>query len=280
MARARNIKPALFKNEILGVAEPLYTLLFEGLWMLADREGRLEDRPLRIRGEIFPYREGLDIDGMLDWLQSNGFIRRYEACGKRCILVVEFGKHQNPHKNEVDSVLPAPEQIGANSENIRSAPAYPLLLIPDTGTTDPLIPDTGSMEYLAPAAAQRPFAKPAKTLKAMDLVAEGVDPRHAADWLKVRKDKRAPLTETAWDNVKAEATKAGITTAEAVRISAANSWQGFKAEWMDKSNGARSSLPFSPPNRQEVLEHRNRVAATDWAERKQREFEEASHAAQ
>ncbi len=69
MARARNIKPGLFKNEILGVAEPIYTLLFEGLWLLADREGRLEDRPLRIKAEIFPYREGLDLVSMLGWLE-------------------------------------------------------------------------------------------------------------------------------------------------------------------------------------------------------------------
>ena len=48
MARARNIKPALFKNEVLGVADPIATLLFIGLWTLADRRGILEDRPLQI----------------------------------------------------------------------------------------------------------------------------------------------------------------------------------------------------------------------------------------
>ena len=118
MARARNIKPGLFKNEILGVADPIYTLLFEGLWVLADREGRIEDRPLRIKAEIFPYREGLNIDEMLNWLQTNGFIRRYEARGKKCIVVCEFVKHQNPHKNESDSELPAPEGEGSNAEEI------------------------------------------------------------------------------------------------------------------------------------------------------------------
>jgi hypothetical protein len=42
--RARSIKPGICDNEILGTADPLYTLLFERLWMMADREGRLEDR--------------------------------------------------------------------------------------------------------------------------------------------------------------------------------------------------------------------------------------------
>jgi len=148
MARARNIKPGFFKNEILGVADPLYSLLFEGLWVLADRAGRLEDRPLRIKGEVFPYRDGLDMDAMLNWLQENGFIQRYTSHGKKCILVTEFVKHQNPHKNETESELPAPESkqtkpeiIGTTSETIGSTRADSLStdsLIPDSPTTDSL----------------------------------------------------------------------------------------------------------------------------------------------
>lgn len=135
MARARNLKPGLLKNEVLGVADPLLTILFEGLWLLADREGRLEDRPLRIKAEVLPYRDGIDMDAMLDWLQTNGFILRYEVQGKRYILVTEFVKHQNPHKNEPESSIPAPERIGMTSENIGSTPA-------DSLSTDSLIPDS------------------------------------------------------------------------------------------------------------------------------------------
>ena len=50
----------------------------------------------------------------------------------------------------------------------------------------------------------------------------------------MRSAKRAPLTSTAWDDVKAEAVKAGITPADAVKVSATNSWQGFKATWYAK----------------------------------------------
>lgn len=144
MARARNIKPALFKNEILGVADPLYSLLFEGLWVLADRGGKLEDRPLRIKGEVFPYRDGLDMDAMLNWLQDSGFIRRYQADGKKYILVLEFVKHQNPHKNEAESEIPDPEEIGTTSEIIGSTRAEPLSS--DSGFLNPdsLIADTGA----------------------------------------------------------------------------------------------------------------------------------------
>lgn len=106
MARSRNIKPALFNNEILGVSDPLYTLLFQSLWLIADREGRLEDRPLRIKVEAFPYRENINVDAMLQWLTEKGFIIRYAYGENRYIQVVNFAKHQNPHKNEKESIIP------------------------------------------------------------------------------------------------------------------------------------------------------------------------------
>lgn len=76
--------------------------------------------------------------------------------------------------------------------------------------------------------------KAKRALGVRELVAEGVERQHALDWLKVRKEKKAPLTPTAWDDVKDEAKKAGITPAEAVKVSATNSWQGFKATWYAK----------------------------------------------
>lgn len=146
MARARNIKPALFKNEVLGVADPLYTLCFEGLWLLADRAGRLEDRPLRIRAELFPYRDGLNIENILDWLQSNGFISRYQYGNNRYIQITNFSKHQNPHKNESPSEIPEKSDscdtsdfIGTASDSNGSAPADSLSL--DSLSLDSLIPD-------------------------------------------------------------------------------------------------------------------------------------------
>jgi hypothetical protein len=148
MARARNIKPALFKNEVLGVADPLLTLLFEGLWVLADRAGRLEDRPLRIRGEVFPYRDGLDVSGMLDWLQEAGFITRYKVAGASYIQVLNFEKHQNPHKNEPVSSLPGPDGSVPTAANSGITSAK-IGTTPDSaGTTraDSLSSDSGSLK--------------------------------------------------------------------------------------------------------------------------------------
>lgn len=106
MARSRNIKPDLFKNELLGDADPLLTILFTGLWCLADREGKLLDRPKRIKAEIFPYRDLPCINGYLTELQRLGFIDRYSVGNLAIIKVLEFNKHQSPHKTEKASELP------------------------------------------------------------------------------------------------------------------------------------------------------------------------------
>jgi uncharacterized phage protein (TIGR02220 family) len=107
VARARNLKPSFFTNDILAEIDPLGRLLFQGLWCLADRAGRLEDRPKKIKAELLPY-DDCDVEILLDALHSNGFILRYEAGGKRFIQVLAFTKHQNPHVKEAASTIPAP----------------------------------------------------------------------------------------------------------------------------------------------------------------------------
>lgn len=76
-----------------------------------------------------------------------------------------------------------------------------------------------------------PPAKPPRFEPLSALLALGVDAQVAADWLAVRKAKRAALTQTALDDVVTEAHKAGISVAQAVRICAARGWQGFRASW-------------------------------------------------
>lgn len=105
--RTRNLKPNFFKNDILGSLNPLARLLFSGLWCLADREGRLEDRPLRIKAEILPF-DDCDVDSLLSLLHENGFITRYEAEGKKYIDIPRFTYHQNPHHREAASEIPPP----------------------------------------------------------------------------------------------------------------------------------------------------------------------------
>lgn len=108
MARVRNLKPGFFANEQLADCCPLARLLFQGLWLHADRDGRLEDRPRRLKAEILPYDQ-CDVDTLLSELERGGFIARYVAEETHCIQVLNFAKHQNPHPKEPASSLPAME---------------------------------------------------------------------------------------------------------------------------------------------------------------------------
>lgn len=105
MARARNIKPGLFSNELLVELPAFDRLAFIGLWCLADREGRLEDRVKRIKIELFPC-DDYDVDTGLSRLAAAGFISRYQVAGFSVIEIINFQKHQSPHGTEKDSSLP------------------------------------------------------------------------------------------------------------------------------------------------------------------------------
>lgn len=110
MARIRSIKPPFFTNEKIADLPPLVRILFIGLWTEADREGRLEDRPRRLKTAILPY-DAIDVNGALDQLADADFIERYEADGQRCIQITKFLKHQRPHHKEPPSELPPPPDL-------------------------------------------------------------------------------------------------------------------------------------------------------------------------
>lgn len=119
--RARNIKPGFFKNELLVELPFEYRLLFIGLWTLADREGRLEDRPTKIKMALFP-ADSVDVEAGLQALHDHRFILRYEVGGKPFIAISAWGKHQNPHYKEVPSAIPAPGSSPVHEPNASGSP--------------------------------------------------------------------------------------------------------------------------------------------------------------
>jgi len=145
MARSRNIKPGYFMNEDLAALGMAAQLLFAGIWTIADREGRFEDRPARIKAQILPYYD-VDVDELLNLLAENPinddkFIIRYTVNGRKYIQITKFSGHQNPHKNEAPSIIPpyseeAPEKHSTSTvqeqETHSTNPADSLNLVTDS----------------------------------------------------------------------------------------------------------------------------------------------------
>ena len=111
MPRIRLLSPKIFKDDDLSECSLYARWLFAGLPTIADREGRLEDRPRVIKSELLPY-DDVDVDALLDELAGKranspgSFIRRYEVDGRRYIEICNFLKYQTPHHRECESVIP------------------------------------------------------------------------------------------------------------------------------------------------------------------------------
>jgi hypothetical protein len=97
----------------------------------------------------------------------------------------------------------------------------------------PTVPQSVSVSVSGTGTGEKPAASPSGTLGVAELSQEGVNAQHAADWLKARKVKSLPLTLTAWDRFKAQASKAGMDPPKAVEYCAGRGWAGFYADRVD-----------------------------------------------
>ncbi len=294
MARARNIKPGFFRNADLAELSVEARLLFVGLWTIADREGRLEDRPKQIKMEIYP-ADSFDIGELLSELAGTDMLERYEVGGKKFIQIVNFTKHQNPHKDERDSAIPPPrgstsaeDEDGEHHASTVQAPCEhhastvqapcehhastvqtllipdSLLLIPERGILNPETNAAPAASSEVQARGRAPAAVAADRFDAAEfLIKHGADPQTAADYLTLRKAKKAASTRTALQSVVDEAGKAGALVQDVLTTCCARGWAGFKAGWTDQQAraGPRQSVHDQRKETLDELTGRNRHAA-------------------
>lgn len=225
MARARNIKPGFFQNDTLAECSVWARLLFAGLWTLADRDGKLEDRPVRIKAALLPY-DNQNVDKLLSELHNRGFIYRYSANGCKSILIINFRKHQNPHSKEPASTIPDPDgppcldrqepgktgaRTGLEPEPHGSGPADSLNLIPPSLNPHPDSLKPGSGTGTEPL----PFSSSA--------FAEAW-----ARWTQHRRETRKPVTPTSARQQFKKLAEIGEARAiQAIDHSIANGYQGI-----------------------------------------------------
>jgi hypothetical protein len=184
VARARNIKPGFYKNEDLAECSVWARLIFPGLWMLADREGRLEDRPKRIKGDLLPY-DAVEIGPLIDELERYGFLVRYQNEDGRFIQITKFKDHQTPHYSEKHSVIKPPD---FQESRPHDEPDKPSAAPENSGNTtalrggrNPLNPESGFLnpDSLNPDVrkdARTPGSEAAIRMKAAGL--QAVNPSH------------------------------------------------------------------------------------------------------
>lgn len=77
---------------------------------------------------------------------------------------------------------------------------------------------------------------------------DGVPDQVWADFLSLRKAKKAPLTSTALEGIAREAAKAGRTLGDVLALCCTRGWQGFRADWLTDTKSASPTRPakFDP----------------------------------
>lgn len=112
--RIRTIKPELFRDQKLQRRPRDERLLFIGIFTHADDFGRIEGDVALIRSVVFPCDADISVkrvDGWLNNLADDGFIRRYTINGQPFIDLPKWERHQRvdrptespiPHYDERD----------------------------------------------------------------------------------------------------------------------------------------------------------------------------------
>lgn len=232
MARARNIKPQFFTNDELSELPPLARLLFIGLWTIADFKGCFEYKPKRLKVQLLPY-DDCDIEQLVSALDKSRFISIYSVQGQTFGKVLNFNKHQNPHKNEKEKGSDIPDIYQNDAENVMfSENLEDIAINHDQNGSDPadslnLIPDSCSPITDTPVSVSPKFVFKSELKKL------GVSEEQASEFMQVRKAKKAVNTKNAFEMLIAESQKANLSLDQAIDycLKRQNPWGAFKAAW-------------------------------------------------
>jgi hypothetical protein len=190
----------------------------------------------------------------------------------------------NPTLVSIEGEARTESEQGLKGERVSApcaqAPTFPPLDEPVVPVVKNPAPVAVAMEAVK-AAAPQPTAKPkaatattktpaTKTAVAAVACPSDVPAEVFADFLTIRKAKRAPLTATALGGIRREADKAGVTLEQALIACCERGWVGFRADWYHEGSTAPAGARMGGnggkpnPNKQEALEARNRAVAAQW----------------
>jgi hypothetical protein len=108
--RIRTIKPEFWFDEKTGQMSLEAVVVFLALLNMADDHGNLRADTRLIRGQLFPYRPTLDIDGAITECVGLGLLRPYEVRGQAYLSISNFLKHQKINRPSTGKLLPQPHE--------------------------------------------------------------------------------------------------------------------------------------------------------------------------
>lgn len=179
---------------------------------------------------------------------------------------------RQPKRERVDNT--ATERKRAQRERDSAKDGETTTVTPSNATSHQVTPREEKSREEETKAKSKTKAPAAPTFDPLpDLLSRGVSQQTSADWLALRKTKRAAVTPTALKTIVAEAEKAGLSLDAALAICCTRGWAGFEAEWVLKDQ--RAGPPPDPTKAH--LSKAGQATARNmeaWLERKRQEQEQ------
>ena len=206
MARIRTIKPDFFTSEDIVSLSPLARLLYIAIWCEADKEGRMLWKPITFKLRYLP-GDNCDVQALCQEIVDRGLVTLY---GGGYAFIPAFAAHQHINPRESESTLPDPAEKQA---------------VP---TRKPRVPDA------SPRVPDAQVGREGKGKESNTAIAppDGVSQTIWRDFQKLRKAKKAPITDTALEGIRKEAEKAGYSLEAALETCCKRGWTGFDADWV------------------------------------------------
>lgn len=185
--------------------------------------------------EYMAKETGLTIEGASKALQSlvNADFCTYEA-DDELVFVHAFAEHQ------IGASMKASDKrvqgVINELEKVQKGVCYQAFMARYAGPYN--IPFGGQKTEETPSPIEAPSMplssqkQKQKQKQNIDAPPDGVAEKTWSDFLKLRKAKRAPMTDTALDGIRREADKAGYSLELALETCCKRGWQGFDADWV------------------------------------------------
>jgi hypothetical protein len=192
-------------------------VFYRRLMSKVDDHGLYDARPSILRSSLYPLR--------VDRVREADISRWIAACEKAGLIALYYHDGK-PYLQMLDTRWEA-----------RSKPKFPLPT-PENTCAQPQTP----VPVFVDVVVDEDDKSPRKRVLPPDGVADDL----WQDFMKIRRAKRAPMTETALAGLRREAAKAKLTLEQVVRMCCERGWQGFEAKWLDgKSVPATTTVPGS-----------------------------------
>ena len=189
-------------SERVDLLDAAAEVFYRRLMSKVDDHGLYDARPAMLRASLYPLR--------VDRVREADISRWIAACEKAGLIAL-YQHDGKPYLQMLDTRW-----------QVRSEAKYPLP--PENNCSQPQTP----VPVFGDVVEDEDDKSPRKRVPPPDGVSDSV----WTDFRKLRRAKRAPITDTAIEGIRREAQKAGLSLEQALRMCCERGWQGFKAEWL------------------------------------------------